>query len=545
MNKIKELMKNSKFWKAYFYTIGIFLCLLLMGIIVFYFWLADYENSQNTVEVDRVMSLFEDKKYSEILDKTDVVMTGFVSKSEYEAKLKEAVEGKKITYAKAFSYDRFASPAFTVKADGKDLCRLTLKKSKETSTFGFSLYEFDCFSEFSFADVNVVILAPEDATPYIDGKAVDGIFKQELAKDQLEPTERVIGNRKKILRYEVCGLLENPGNVEVKTAEGELLELENNNNNELVAKLLNVTINTPAGFEVTVNGNVLTEKYTIGRSEQNPHLQYMLDDEDKSSLALLNTYEVQQLTSKPKVTVKDNTGNLMECTYNAQTQTFDVGFKVYTFKIPSNYKVAVNGKDITASDNWITEKDLPIKELSNVPEDYFTAPLMNTYKVAVISGTLDIVAQNYNGDTVPLKYDENSMTYYGDFAVSESLQNTYKETAINGAKKYAGFMSADVEKYTFLSGIIRGTQMYKDMEEYRQGFYTSHNSTKFENVEAYDLKVYGGNCFSCAVYFDYWIFGQRGKPDFQQKLETNTRIWYVKKNGTWYMVDIEIFDKPV
>ena len=40
--------------------------------IVFSFWLADYESSQNTVEVNRIMSLFQDKKYNEILDKTGI-----------------------------------------------------------------------------------------------------------------------------------------------------------------------------------------------------------------------------------------------------------------------------------------------------------------------------------------------------------------------------------------------------------------------------------------------------------------------------------------
>ena len=545
MNKIKELIKNSKFWKIYFCSIGIFLCFLFVGMIVFSFWLSDYESSQNTVEVDRIMTLFENKEYAEILNKTDVVMTGFVSKDEYEEKLKEAIEGKKLTYVKAFSYDRFARPAFTIKADGEDLCRLTLKKSQETSTFGFSLYEFDCISDFSFADVNVVILAPETSTPYIDGKAVGEVFKQELAKDQLEETDKVIGKSKKIFRYEVCGLLAAPQNVEVKTADGGLLEMENNSSNEIVAKLLNVTINAPAGFEVSVNGTVLTEKYATGKSEQNQYLQYMLSDEDKSSLALLNTYEINQLAGKPDVKVKDSVGNLLECTYNAQTQTFDVGFKVYTFKIPSNYTVNVNGKEITSSDNWKTEKNLMIEELSNIPTAHFTAPVMNTYKVAVVSENLNVTAKNYKGDTVALKYDEKSMTYYGDFAVSENQQNTYTETAINGAKKYAAFMSNDVSMSNFLSGIISGTKMYKDMSEYRQYWYTDHDSTKFENIEAYDLKVYGENCFSCAVYFDYWIFGQRGKPDFQQKIPTNTRIWYVNRSGTWYMADIEIFDKPV
>ena len=64
MNKIKELIKNSKFWKVYFYTIAVFLCLLIVGAIIFTFWLSDYESSQNTVEVDRIVKLFENQKYS-------------------------------------------------------------------------------------------------------------------------------------------------------------------------------------------------------------------------------------------------------------------------------------------------------------------------------------------------------------------------------------------------------------------------------------------------------------------------------------------------
>lgn len=545
MTKIKELIKNSKFWKIYFGVISVFLCLLLVGAIVFAFWLSDYESSQNTVEVDRIVKLFEEQNYSEILDKTDVVMTGFVSKADYEAKLKAAIAGKKITYVKAFSYDRFEKPAFTIKADGEDLCKLTLKKSKETTSFGFSLFEFDCVSDFSFADINVVILAPENSTPYIDGKAVDSVFKQELAKDQFVQTNYTIGASKKIYRYEVYGLLNAPESVEVKAQDGTLLEVSNNSSKEIVAQLVDIKINAPAGFEVTVNGTKLTDKYSTGQSQENQYMTYLISDEDKSALKLLNTYEVHQLTSKPEVVVKDYNGNLVECTYNAQTKTFDVGFKVFTLEIPSNYNVVVNGTEITSSDNWKIEKDIVIEELSGIPTTYFTAPVMNKYKVAVVSGELDIVAKNYNGDVVPLKYDSESMTYFGDFKVTDSQQSAYKDIAINGAKKYAGFMSNDISMSNFLSGIISGTQMYKDMSEYRQYWYTDHDSTKFENVEAYELKVYGKDCFSCAVYFDYWIFGQRGKPDFQQKLETNTRIWYVNRNGTWYMSDMEIFDREV
>ena len=97
MNKIKMLMRRSKFWKGYFFAIGMFLCFLVIGLIVFSVWLSDYESSQNTVEVDKVLAMFKNKQYSDIIARTDVVMTGFVDEDVYEGKLKEAVEGKTIT----------------------------------------------------------------------------------------------------------------------------------------------------------------------------------------------------------------------------------------------------------------------------------------------------------------------------------------------------------------------------------------------------------------------------------------------------------------
>ncbi len=543
MNKIKELIHNSKFWKAYFISIAVFLCLLLVGAVVFTFWLSDYEKSQNTVEVDKIVELFENGQYSEILDSTDVVKTGFVAKEEYEPLLKEAVSGKTITYTKAFSYDRFAKPAYNIKADGDTICKVVLKASNKKSTFGFALYEFDYISDFDFADIKVVFLTPEGTQPYIDGKTVDEIFAQKLAKDQPSDSEYMLDEAVEIKRYEICGLTKAPQTVEIKNSKGESIEIESNSNNELEAKLYDIKINAPVGYTIKVNNTVLSDKYKTTTQQNDSYAQYMVNESDKKLLDDIQTYRVDSLAEIPEVVVTDKSGNNIDCVYNADTQTFDVGCKLYNFEIPSNYKVKVNGVDIIASPNFLVEKDVVIEELDNCPEEFYTRPVMNIYKVAVMNGELNIQAQNFKGENVELEFDEESMTYYGDFAVADASADEYYEAAINGAKMYAGFMSNDVSMGTFLYNIVSGTQMHDDMAAYRQFFYTDHNSTKFENVEAYDLKVYDETCFSCAVYFDYWIYGQRGDPDFEVKLETNLRLWFVVKNGQWKMVDYEIFDK--
>ena len=519
MNKLKTLMKKSKFWKIYVYAVASFLCLLVIGLIVFTIWLADYESSQNTIAVDKVLSMFEEKQYSEIAEKTDVVMTGFADRAVYEAKLKEAAEGKKITYVKAFSYDRFASPSYIIKADDKDLCKVTLKKSAKTSKFGFSLYEFDYVSDFSFSNIKVVFLSPEGAVPYLDGKPVGEVFRKTLAKDQPSASKYTLTSDPLVIhRYEIAGLLTQPESVDVKWADGTGCTLSRNSQNEIVAEALDVTIHAPSGFKVTVNGAVLGEKYITDHSKENEYIKYLLNEADQNQMSLFDTYQVEQLTKKPEVTVQDKNGNPVPCTYNAESKTFDVGFQVYTFRLPSNYQVVVNGKEITNSKTWLIEENVGIEELKNIPEDSFTKPVLNVYKVAVLSGDLTIEAKNYAGEPVTLSYEEAGMQYTGDFAVADSRKDTYMNLAVEGAKKYSNFMSNDLSKGAFLSQIIKSSRMYQDMMEYRQEFYTDHDSTKFENVEAYDLKVYGERCFSCAVYFDYWIYGQRGKPDFQQKL---------------------------
>ena len=191
-----------------------------------------------------------------------------------------------------------------------------------------------------------------------------------------------------------------------------------------------------ADFTVTVNGVRLGAQHRTGQSEENESIRYMLNEEDKNALSLFNTYRVEQLIQEPEVTVEDSAGNPIECTYNSETRTFDVGFKVFTLQIPSNYTVVVNGTEITGSENWLAEKNQEITELKNIPEELFAKPYMNLYKVAVLSGGLEIEAKNFAGETVPLEYDESSMTYSGNFAVSESIQGEYtdrKSTRLNSS----------------------------------------------------------------------------------------------------------------
>ncbi len=541
MKKIRSLMRTSLFWRIYFITVCVFVCLLIAGMIFFSVWLSDYEGSQNTVAADEVIAMFRNGEYADIVSHTDVVQAGLADASSYEEKLRQAAQDKSFTYVKTFSYDRFESPSYIIKADGNDLCKLVLKKSDKTSRFGFSLYEFDYLSDFSFADVKIVLLAPEGSTPSLDGIEVPDAFKKTLAKDQLSDAY-TLGAVTEINRYEISGLLSEPENVEIACRNGEKLKLKVNSDNEIEAETVNITVNAPVGFTVKINGVTLGDKYITNASSDNPNVKYMINDDDRDALSLFHTYRVEGFFEMPTVEVYDENGDPIECTFNSETYVYDVGVRLYTLRVPSDYSVSVNGTDISSSDRWKVSGE-KTDELKNMPAGYFTEPEMITYKAALLSGMPEVTVKNYAGERTDVQYDEGSMTFICDFAPSESVKEEYSQIAVDGAKAYAAFMTNDISMSSFLSRIIEGTRMYSDMSEYRQYFYTDHNSTSFENTEVYDMRTYTDNCFSCGVYFDYWIYGQRGKPDFQAKLETNTRIWYIKTDSGWKMADIEISDR--
>lgn len=63
--------------------------------------------------------------------------------------------------------------------------------------------------------------------PYLDGKAVEDVFKKTLAKDQPGKSQYTLAaDPLQINRYEVCGLLAEPKTVEVKNAQGNPLPLK-------------------------------------------------------------------------------------------------------------------------------------------------------------------------------------------------------------------------------------------------------------------------------------------------------------------------------
>lgn len=504
MNKLKSIMNKSKFWKIYIISIASFVCLMIAFFVLLSFVLSDYEDSLGVNEINRIAEYVKTEKFDYILDNADIIKSGIESKENYLDALKSASKGKNITVGTAYSYDSENKPVFAIKADNEELFKVVLKKSKEESSFGFTKYEFDYITDFSFGNIDVTFRIEDDMKAYINGKEIDGIFyaKDYFVSDVSDDTE--------IKQYEIKGLISSPD-------------------------IFNVTSEKYGDIEI----NNLTKTET----------KYLLNNENDLD-AEINKYEIFYWENKYNVDAKYDSKDDASVEYDIDNKKCTIRHKTYFVLIPSYYtEISINGDSNIVLENYLVEENVTVEELSNIPESFYKKPNYNKYKFSVKSGELEIKAQNLNGDEVLFEYDAENLLYIGNFIVKENDTdhfNPYYETAASGAEKYAKFITNDLSLGPLAKEMVEGTEMYQTMNDYykhSQHMYTDHDNTEFKNIETYDLKIYDKNCFSCAVHFEQWIYGQKDNPDFETTIITDIRIWFVNDNGKWKMADYELFDR--
>ena len=502
MNKLKSIMKKSKFWKVYIISIASLVCIMIAFFVLLSFVLSDYEDSLGANEINKIAEYIKTEKYDYILENTDVIKGAIESKDNYVEALKNASKGKNITIGTAYSYDSENKPIYSIKADDEVLFKIVLKKSKEESTFGFTKYEFDYITDFSFGLIDVTFRIEDDVTAYIDGHQINEMFfaKDYFTSDASEGT--------KVKQYEIKGLMSYP----------ELFKVESSQNGD---------------FEIS----------NISKTENGYTLTSQNDIEDN-----IKSFDIYYWEDKFNVEAKYENSKEATVEYDFENKKCSIKHKSFEVLIPSYYSVESinNVTDIKLSD-FLIEKNIEVDELKNVPEKYYTKPTYNKYKFTVKSGDFNIKAVNLNGDEVQFSSDD--MQYVGDFIVIDKDIDKYKnyyDIAENGAKKYAEFITNDISFGPLAKEMVSGTVMYETMNEYykhSQYMYTDHDNTEFKNIEKYDLKIYDKNCFSCAVHFEQWIYGQRDNPEFEATIITDIRIWFVNDNGKWKMADYELFDR--
>lgn len=184
--------------------------------------------------------------------------------------------------------------------------------------------------------------------------------------------------------------------------------------------------------------------------------------------------------------------------------------KDYLYTVPTDYKVSVNGKELT--EQYVVKRTEVPKELEFVQE-YISIPSSVTYQVCDLLNDPVVVITDAEGNAVDAAKDEN-----GCIAVTsepktgiEPPQERY-DLALKTAKKWMDFVTNDLsgsnrglaEIRTYL---LKDSFFYNKAEEYAKGiditFVSSHSieNPEYTEMEVTDYTEYTDECFSIHIHF--------------------------------------------
>ena len=535
--------KRSKFRTGLLVAVLVAFVAILIGLIWFFNWLSDYEASERHHVAEQTLAMCAAGDFEAIAARTDVVMSGLESQTVYAEEIGNRMRGKQLTYTKAFSYDRFEHPAYNIYADGEYVCKLFLKKAGK-SKYKFDTYALDYFTAFDFGVGKVAFLLPDYYEVYCNGKKLDDIY---AVKTGLNPGLMKYAftdsEAPSLTRYEITGLTSRCDIVAKDPYGGSVTLVEHEGVYEAAFESLRFSV--PEGVIVSVGGIRLGDKYVVpaeenGGSETADTASYAPLLYSNERIGGFVNYRVDYISPGTDFIAVDNGGREVKLTLGSDG-VYRAGINEYTVVAPDGLEVKVGDTVISGASVWRTKTGGEVEELKTILTQYLSErPTMAEYRFSVLGGeeVPAVVVKNVIGDALTLTPDEDGV-YTFSFVVDHDVPE-YTEKAVSFTKKYAEYITNDMDHDSFMKLILYDQPMYAELDPNPFYFYTGHKKHWFENETWQDLRVYSDKCFSCEVKFDYYIGQIKTDKDFVKMLPLDIRFWIVEYNGKWYLADWQL-----
>lgn len=281
--------------------------------------------------------------------------------------------------------------------------------------------------------------------------------------------------------------------------------------------------------------------------------QEMTKREDYKFVNTEGTIYDAYLDGRVVFTIKLKSLGETSCLGLLQYEKFDVveifphlenGLIYYEIKIPSNYKLFIDGE---VYENPTKEEQMPNLEFMYYND---SMPKMVTYEIKNLEQPAKTIeVENFKGEKVELKQDGIHYTY------EETMKlDTYEQAKpIIGnldietiAKNWSLFLSQDLQGgnygfQTFKTYLVEGTDMYKKAYNWAHNVditFTSKHTLKnppFSNVRIENFNMYGDSAFSCEVYLEKNMIVS-GKNQTDSMHDT---LSFIKVNNEWKLMNIK------
>lgn len=221
------------------------------------------------------------------------------------------------------------------------------------------------------------------------------------------------------------------------------------------------------------------------------------------------------------------------------------GFYDYDFYIKDNYKVTINGIEISKDD---------LKESSKIEElaegyNYITLPKLNHYKVTGLTVKPKVEVLDASGKKVDVEFKDNTYTA-GSYTKVDSMEEANKLLAnpcdpLTFAETWSMFMTAEYDTepgrglYKVAPYLIEGTKMYTKAKNWATNvditFTSVHTLDKdaFTGEKVSNIVVYNENAFSADVYLEK----NMTLSDRQKRQDVlNERIYFIYYDGAYRVI---------
>lgn len=294
-------------------------------------------------------------------------------------------------------------------------------------------------------------------------------------------------------------------------------------------------------------------KYEDGLNElvKSSTLSHKLNLESKDKSApIYDIYAGDTKIATVKLKVKRYVTKLTLLTYpeweiTEMTSTIAEGLYSYEIVAPANYKVNVNGKELSKDD---IAKSTNANGLDDFNK-YSSVASTVTYKVDKLIFKPEV--KIYDTDNKEVSYSENGSTitananYYTTNDIKDAMSHLKSDFDVIGfAENWSKFLTDDLSGgthgfETLKPNLINNSYMWKMARAWATSVditFTSKHSLKnpaFTNESVSNFIIYGDTAFSCDVYLEKNMNVAR-IGDQTDKM--NEKMYFVLKDGNWKLV---------
>lgn len=179
---------KTKFWKIYSLVTGLAVIACIAVFIVLWTFLSSYEKAQPEHTAEAVVTMFQNLDVDQIMSH----YSNHTKFSDDEQTKKEAIrkhiQGSEYTYSKKMSQYTTASPAYSIKADGKEIAVLRLAQSDKRASYNSVIWTIADIDLGFSTEGHFEIIAPSDYTVTVNGSTLttDSIVESGINSSDLE-----------------------------------------------------------------------------------------------------------------------------------------------------------------------------------------------------------------------------------------------------------------------------------------------------------------------------------------------------------------------